>query len=291
MNEEIKNKLRENRSHLSESSLNTYTSTLRNLFYKIYGNENFDINKFNDSKNILKYLEKVEPNKRKSILSSLYVLTQNKDFQNKMNADISSYNENIKMEIKDPKQEQYWISKEELENVYQREKSKALFLLKKKNLTQDDLNEIQNYILLSLYTLIPPRRSTDFTELKIKNISPDNNYIDKNKFIFNTYKTAKFYGVQTETIPKELMSILKKWLKINQTDYLLFDSKGGKMTPSKLTRKLNKIFGKNISTSALRHFYISNKYQDYIKEKDQLETDLKAMGSSGIQIPHYLKKD
>lgn len=289
--DEIKNKLRENRSHLSESSLNTYTSTLKNLYYKIFGNEQFDINKFNDSKIILKYLEKVEPNKRKSILSSLYVLTKNKNYQNKMNNDIHEYNENIKMEIKDPKQEQYWISKDELNKVYQREKTKALFLLKKKNLTQEDLNEIQNYILLSLYILIPPRRSTDYTEMKIKNITSDDNYIDKNKFIFNKYKTSKFYGVQTEPIPKELINILKKWLKVNQTDYLLFDSKGGKMTPSKLTRKLNKIFNKNISTSALRHFYISNKYQDYIKEKDGLEKDLKAMGSSGIQIPHYLKKD
>jgi len=289
--DEIKNRLRENRSNLSESSLNTYTSTLKNLFYRIYENEQFDINKFNDTKNILKYLEKVEPNKRKSILSSLYVLTLNKDYQNQMNNDISSYNENIKMEIKDPKQEQYWITKEELDNIYQREKSKALFLLKKKNLTQEDLNEIQNYILLSLYTLIPPRRSTDYTEMKIKNISPEDNYMEKNEFVFNKYKTSKFYNQQQEKIPKELMTILKKWLKINQTDYLLFDSKGGKMTPSKLTRKLNKIFDKNISTSALRHFYISNKYQDYIKEKDDLEKDLKAMGSSGIQIPHYLKKD
>ena len=289
--DEIKKCLKNNRSHLSESSLNTYTSTLKNLFYKVYGNEQFDINKFNDPKIILKYLEKVEPNKRKSILSSLYVLTLNKDFQNKMMSDISSYNENIKMELKDPKQEQYWISKDELDEVYQREKGKALFLFKKKNLTQEDLNEIQNYILLSLYILIPPRRSTDYTEMKIKNITPDDNYIDKNDFVFNKYKTSKFYNQQREKISKELITILKKWIKINPTEYLLFDSKGGKMTPSKLTRKLNKIFDKNISTSALRHFYISNKYQDYIKEKDALTDDLKKMGSSILQQNVYLKKD
>ena len=291
MNEEIKNKLRENRSHLSESSLNTYTSTLRNLFYKIYGNENFDINKFNNSKNILKYLEQIEPNKRKSILSSLYVLTKNKDFQNKMIADISEYNNNIKMEIKDPKQEENWLSKEELNEVYQQEKQIYNHLSKKKSHNMDDLQQMQNYIILSLYTLIPPRRSLDYTEMKIKNITPDDNYIEKNEFVFNRYKTSKFYNQQREKIPKELMSILKKWVKIDLTDYLLFDTNGNKLTPSKLTRRLNKIFGKNISTSSLRKFYISHKYQSYIKENEELAEDFAKMGSSISQKDVYLKKD
>jgi hypothetical protein len=289
--DEIKECLKNNRPTLSESSLNTYKSTLKNLFYKVYGQEQFDLNKFNDTKKIMKYLEQIEPNKRKSILSSLYVLTQNKDYQNKMNDDISFYNENIKMEIKQPKEEENWISKEELDEIYKREKTKALFLLKKKTLSQEDLNEIQNYIILSLYILIPPRRSLDYTEMKIKNIGSDDNYIEKNDFVFNKYKTSKFYNQQREQISKKLMSILKKWIKINPTDFLLFDSNGNKLTPSKLTRRLNRIFGKNISTSALRKFYISHKYQSYIKENEELADDFKKMGSSILQKEVYLKKD
>jgi integrase len=202
-----------------------------------------------------------------------------------------NYEENIKMEVKTPTQENYWIEKDELDSIYNQIKNKAVYLFKKKELSKDDLNEIQNYIILSLYTLIPPRRSLDFTEMKIKNISPDDNHIDKNKFVFTKYKTAKFNGTQKEDIPKDLMSILKKWLKINPTDYLLFDSNKNKLTPSKLTRRINKIFGKNISTSALRHLYISHKYQNYIKENKSLENDMIAMGSSMIQIPQYLKTD
>jgi hypothetical protein len=87
------------------------------------------------------------------------------------------------------------------------------------------------------------------------------------------------------------MSILKKWNKINETDYLLFDSNGNKLTPSKLTRRLNKIFGKNISTSSLRKFYISHKYQSYIKENEELADDFAKMGSSILQKNVYLKKE
>ena len=289
--DEIKNKLKENRSHLSASSVNTYASTLKNLFYKVFPNSTFDIKLFNKSKEILKYLEDVSPNKRKSILSSLFVLTKDPVYQNNMIQDINNYEENVKMEVKTPTQEQYWIEKDELDSVYNQQKNKAVYLFKKKELTKEDLNEIQNYIILSLYTLIPPRRSLDFTEMKIKNISPDNNHIDKNRFVFTKYKTAKFNGTQYEEIPKDLMIILKKWIKINPTDYLLFDSNKNKLTPSKLTRRINKIFGKNISTSALRHLYISHKYQNYIKENKSLENDMISMGSSMIQLPQYLKTD
>lgn len=290
--DEIKNKLKENRSHLSDSSVNTYSSTLKNLFYKVFPTSEFDIKLFNKSKEILKYLEDVSPNKRKSILSSLFVLTKDPVYQKNMVHDINNYEENVKMEIKQPKEEENWLSKEELDEIYQREKQIYNHLAKKKNHNMDDLQQMQNYIILSLYTLIPPRRSLDYTEMKIKNPEVlEDNYIDKNDFVFNRYKTSKFYNQQREKISKELMKILKKWLKFNPTDYLLFDSNKNKLTPSKLTRRLNRIFGKNISTSSLRKFYISHKYQNYIKENEELAEDFSKMGSSIIQKDVYLKKD
>ena len=37
---------------------------------------------------------------------------------------------------------------------------------------------------------IPPRRSLDYVCFKIKNINRDeDNYLDKNEFVFNKYKT------------------------------------------------------------------------------------------------------
>ena len=44
---------------------------------------------------------------------------------------------------------------------------------------------------------VVPRRSMDYTELKIRNYNPHtDNYYKKGKFYFNVYKTSKDYGLQ-----------------------------------------------------------------------------------------------
>jgi hypothetical protein len=288
--DKIKEVLKQNRSHLADSSLATYSSNLKNLFYKVFGEIPIDINLFNNYEKIMKFLENYEPQKRKTYLASLYILTLNPNYQKQMNKDISHYNENVKMQIKDHTQKNYWLSKEELNNIYQQTREIAEHTYKKKNLTMDDKQQILNYIILSLYLLTPPRRSGDYIFMKVRNIDTNENYILKNKFIFNKYKTSSTYGQQIEEIPKQLQSILKKWIKVNDNDYLLFDNNGNKMTNSKLTHKLNRIFKKKLSTSALRHLFISHKYEDLIKQQEELESDLKHMGSSIIQKDVYLKK-
>jgi hypothetical protein len=89
---------------------------------------------------------------------------------------------------------------------------------------------------------IPPRRSLDYCDFKIKNIDPALNYIEKKALVFNRYKTAQPYGKQMVECPPVLLKILKKWISVNQTDYLLFDTNGGKLSPVKLNQRLNKIF-------------------------------------------------
>ena len=81
---------------------------------------------------------------------------------------------------------------------------------------------------MSLFTLIPPRRAMDYIEFKINNNDKNkDNFIKGNSLVFNTYKTSKAKGQQTIKIPKELKSILTKYIKIidNKSDYLLFDNK------------------------------------------------------------------
>ena len=41
----------------------------------------------------------------------------------------------------------------------------------KSQLSKSDLQNIQSYVILSLYILIPPRRSLDYTEMKIDSIN------------------------------------------------------------------------------------------------------------------------
>jgi len=289
--EEIKTILKSNRPNLAESSIKTYSSNLKNIYYKVFGIKEIILNDFNKNNEIMKYLENIEPQKRKTILASLFILTNNPKYHDEMMKDIHHYNENIKMQIKDKKQEEYFLNEEEMKEAYNKQKEIGEHLLKKKHLTMDDLQLIQNYIIFSLYYLTIPRRNLDYTLMKIKNINQEtDNYIEKNNFIFNKYKTSKYYNRQTEPIPKDLMKLLKKWIKINTNEYLLFDTNNNPLTPSKLTHRLNNIFGKHIGTSALRHIYITNKHQSFLKQNEEIKKDLEAMGSSMAQINQYLKK-
>jgi len=109
--------------------------------------------------------------------------------------------------------------------------------------------------------------------------------------VFNSYKTAKTYQQQELAIPPELLKILNKWIKINPTEYLLFDSNSKKLSNVKIAQRLNKIFGKKASVNQLRHSYLSDKYQDTIKLNNEMAKDMVGMGTSRKQEQIYIKKD
>ena len=108
-------------------------------------------------------------------------------------------------------------------------------------------------------------------------------------FVFNNYKTSKTYGKQVVQIPVALKNIIKKWISINPTDYLLFDNKMNKLNSTTLIYKLNKIFGKKISVNALRHSYLSSKYNLTIKINKEIKKDMTDMGTSMMQSKTYIQ--
>lgn len=293
----IEETILKNRPKLSKKSVVAYTSTLRNIYSKVYPKDlKFIIKKFENYDDFINVLKDVPSNKRKSILSALVVICGDdkcKQYRDLMIEDAQKYNNEQKEQVKNENQKENWITMEEIQKIYNKYLVSYKHLIKKPDLTDSELQIIQNYIIICLLSglFIPPRRSLDYTEMKIKDINKDkDNYIDKNKFIFNTYKTAKFYGKQEIEIPNELKKILSKWIKINPTDYLLFDANNEKLSNVKLNQRLNKIFGKKISVNMLRHIYLSTKYKETIDVNKQLDNDLKQMGTSRIQIPTYIKK-
>ena len=137
---------------------------------------------------------------------------------------------------------------------------------------------------------MPPRRSLDYSEMKIRNFdTKTDNYYKANKFYFNKYKTFKTYGMQILDIPKEFNKVLKKWVKINTNDYMIYSSNGNKFTPPQITRTLNKIFGKKISTSMLRHIYLTDVYKD-IPKINKMENLADQMGHSVFTAMEYIKR-
>lgn len=294
MNEELINLIKEKRPNISNSSLKTYESILRNLYEKIFNDKTYKFDKFDkESKTVINHLKDLPSNKRKTVLSALVVITDNKDYRDLMLDDIKEYNKEEAKQKKTEAQEDNWVNKEDLDKINTQLWKNAKLIYQKDKLSPSDYQDIQNYIILSLLGgfYIPPRRSKDYVNFKIKDINKSNdNYIDKNYLVFNSYKTAKTYGQQKVEIPKELKTILNKWIKINPTNFLLFDISFKPLSNVKLNQRLNKLFGKKVGVNQMRKTYLSEKYGDLIDKKNELAKDFKDMGSSLLQEQIYIKK-
>ena len=72
----------EKRPSLSPSSVKIYSSILRTLYTRVFGTPegSFDHSKFIRSTEILAYLKDLSPNKQKTVLSALVVVTGLKDY-------------------------------------------------------------------------------------------------------------------------------------------------------------------------------------------------------------------
>lgn len=280
--------LKKNRPQLSDKSINAYNSTLTNLYKSIFNDDKYNINNFkNKSSIVIKYLNKLTPINKKNKLSPLVVLLP----------DTPIYKEELLNTINivkgepSPIKEQNIIDKDKLNNIIDRLKKKSSELFKKDNLTMEEQQQLQDYIIISLYTMTQPRRLMDYTEMKIKNINKDiDNYINNNNFIFNSYKQSSIKGQQETKIPKLLLTLLNKWINKNPNEYLLYDTNNNKLTSVTLNNRLNKIFDDKISVNSLRHTYLTNNYKDTIDQYNKLSDDMKIMGSSVKQSLYYILK-
>jgi hypothetical protein len=282
--------LKFNRPNLSASSLKTYSSVLRNLQKDMKGEgiEWFS----NNDEDILEYLKEKTPQTKKTTLSALFVLTKKQSYRDVMMTVMKSVNEKNKEQKMNDKQEENWMSVKEIQDIYDPLLVKAKSMLSNKSI----LNEptMMEFLLVSflggVVKDLPPRRSQDYTELKIRNYdTKKDNYYKANKFYFNVYKTAKTYGLQSIDVPKDLNVMLKKWIKINTNDYMLYSTNGNKLSSPQVTRILNKVFDKNVSSSMLRHIYLTNKYKDIpsLRKMEELSED---MGHSVSQAMEYIKR-
>ena len=290
----VYDKLKQNRESLSESSLKTYTSILMNLHKRVFGDP-VKLPNFNKVAIIQEDLKDIPVNKRKTILSALYVLTGKEAYKGEMMNDIKDYNKEINTQEKSQTQKENWATGDEIDEVMKTTKHKAMvgYKMLKSGENMKALQDIQDYIILCLLggKYINPRRSKDYVDFKIKEIGEHDNYLKGKKLYFKSYKGSKSKGVQVIDIPNELKRILTRWIKANPTDFLLFDGKKGRLSNVKLNQRLNKIFGRKIAINALRHTFLTEKHGETMDKYNELMDDLKDMGSSILQAKTYIKKD
>jgi len=286
LRKELYDQLKVKRPNLSASSLKTYTSLLVSIYNKLNGEGGMDF--FKEHGKIVDHIESMEkPQTKKTALSSLFVLTGIKEYLEHMMNNIKVVNDVYKTQKHNPERMEKLKTYEEIVSIHNEIKDRY-----KKNQTIDNLVELLISYLCSgvLGTDLPPRRVLDYSVMKLRNYDvKKDNYIKGNNMIFNQYKTKDRYGVQSIVIPKELMTLINKWKKINESDYLLLNEKGEPFTSGGLSKKVGRLFDGN-TIDMLRSIFLSNYYSDLppIAEMEKLASD---MGHSiNAQMSYYVKK-
>jgi hypothetical protein len=278
---------------ISESSKKLYISKLK----KLNGSVPTSLEFLKDKDGIGKKLDAMGLNTRRSAIIAIVSALKGKDpelhahYTGLMDAANKQERETTK-DTKSAKQEENWMSLDELELLRKEKGSIVKKVSKKKEITDGQFRELQAYTLLSLYTVLPPRRSLDYVAMEIG--QPDDNkevnYYDNNHFYFNNFKTSKTYKQQIVSVPKELQSILKVYIKFKpkNSDRLLVNCEGVPLTTKSIVSILNTITGKKISTSLIRNIYTTGVAKPLI---DKLTSIASAMGTSTDQLANTYSKN
>ena len=319
------NTLKEKRG-VRDSTIKIYKRMLNRLSQKInkkdYENRDFLKSK---QKEIIEFLNTQTDSVKKNFISSILIalspeakrtpLKGFKEAYDKYNnillEEHKKYYDGIKDKQKNEKESKNWMEWDDILK-YMRKlagKIRKLGYTQKSDVVKSkkDLDLLQQYLVLSLYTLHSPRR-LEYADIKVvdngefnklSSSEKDNNIylvkISRNKKFFSFGKNA----VKSETsenvkipVDRQLNSVINLWLNFNKSDHFLLDSRGNKLTKNGLTKFIQKIFrplDKNISASMLRKIKVSHEFDPAIEDKKKKMA--KEMNHSvDIQQKVYSKK-
>ena len=287
LKENISKEIKKARPKLSDSSLKTYVSLISTLCNKLSIKES-EI-KSNADK-VLDYVEKLSSvQSKKTILSACYILTEEEKFKSKMLNYCNETNSQYKEQRLSKAREDLKFTFDDVQRIY----GELTSNLKKSPSVDNYVNYIIASIMSGVTQGIAPRR-LEYAEVKIKNIEKENdNYLDikGSCIVLNKYKTVKQYGQVSINIPKPLMAVIKRFLKINTSDYLLVHGNNLKsFDASELSKRVQSIYGNKIGVDMLRSVYLSNFYKDMpeIKMMDDLSHQMGHSINSALN--YYVKK-
>lgn len=162
-------------------------------------------------------------------------------------------------------------------------------ILKRRQDLLDEYNKTKDYatlvnlVIVSLYTLIPPRRLLDYSLMKIGDgTDMKYNYFTGSRFIFNNYKTKGTYQSQVIDVPKELVKLLNFYIarkEFKDSDFLLHLPRSSSISSSsQMNRMLRRAFQNDkIGCSILRSLFLTDKFGNTMK---QLRDNVSDMGTS-----------
>ena len=185
-----------------------------------------------------------------------------------------------------------WMSQDEVVAKHAELDEKVNAIENKTKLTEKEHKMVEDWLLLSLYVLQPPRRNADYYMMKF-GMGTDKNFnyvcLDKGVYMFNNFKTSKG-GSEEIQIPDKMKTIFKQYLDLTGLkagDFILFQKDTKRTSSNVITKALNRILGKRVGASMLRHIFLSDKYGD-VKEEMKEDAEFMSHGS-GTQKSYILK--
>lgn len=309
----LKDDMKEQRG-IVDSTANTYIANLCLLNdKKPFNNLGFlKRNKDSIMEHLTQYAESTESNYLAAIVSALSThkdqhlyKTIYKFYSEELNNKLGKRDEEDHSKMSEA-QKDNWISWSDVENKWKELKVQVDKFKDDKSISRKNFEILVDFVVLSLYFLVPPRRNLDYLKMNIllresKDLETDMNYCDmvNEEFIFNVYKTAKFHKQQVEKIPAELMEVLRIWVKFHPSLQGSLGKKPGVIKmfvnvegiPQTLvnfiTLRLNKVFGRKVASTMLRHIFITHKFGD---EFEEMAKTASAMGHSISEQRDYAKK-
>ncbi len=320
----VKN-LKEHRN-VRESTIKVYTRHLEKLSKKINDTE-YKSAEFLKSKKkeIMKFLNEQSSSTRKNYLASVLVALSPKErrnpdkkyksvyeeYSNTLLDEHSKYTEKLKDNEKNIKESENWLDWSDVQqkriNLGKEIKKMGYKQNDHELKSKKDFQKLQQYLVLSLYTLHAPRR-LEYADTKVISYREFNKLSDDEKdnniYLVVVSRNKKFFSfgkkaVKSETkenikinLDKGLNSVVNLFLNVtnNTDDYLLKDSRGSKMTKNGLSKYLSKIFSpKRISASMLRKIFLSNEFQPENDKKKKLAKEMNH--SVKVQQGIYVKEN
>jgi hypothetical protein len=257
-----------------------------------------------DVPRVLKYLEKYKSStirtKLISVIAALKCFDEPELLQ-EYSSIVKQINDNTDATVKSESQEKNWMSKNDIMELWKKYDDEVATFANKRKITEKQQEILLRFMILSLYTLISPRRNMDYHKMIIvKKITPDLsnefNYLDlKTKsFSFRNYKTAGKYNEQIEQIPEKLFNVIKIYLKFHSKDCNFFLCIDNKPLPhsNSITLILNSIFGKKIGCSMLRNIFMTDNFKELQPMLEDLKQKCKELGTSpATAMNNYIKKN
>lgn len=300
-----------NDKKLAESSIKLYVRNLEKL------NDNQPLKNLTFLKDVTKITEKLahykENTKRGYLISVTSVLSLDKSTKPKKKLYDDYFklmlekNKELKAEeatnTKSDTQQKNWLSWDEVKVHWDDLKTKVDSFTSKE-ISESQYNTLLQFVVLSLYVLLPPRRN-EYQNMVVVTSVPNgtDNYLDltKKQMVLNHFKTSKKDGSITLDVPESLQSVINLYIKYHPlikgkitkkfqaVPFLVYyDGKPFSQVNS-ITRILNKTFGKKVSSSMLRSIYLTTKYGDV---RQEMKDDATAMSHSvQTQQTNYVKTD